>query len=77
MKVDYKNWMPKGMVMGFLGGAVGCLVLSVIFGLALSDGLLKTVLLVVFILGTVVLTGVAVWMYMLYNAFSYNGKRQM
>ncbi len=77
MKADYKNWMPKGMVIGFFGGATGCLVLSAIFGLALPDGLLKTILLVVFILGTVVLTGIAVWMYMLYRAFSYNGKRQM
>ena len=75
MKADYKNWMPKGMVMGFSGGAIGCLILSVIFGLALSEGLLKTILLVVFIFGTVILTGVSVWMYMLYRAFSYNRKR--
>ena len=24
MKPDYKNWMPKGMIYSFLGGAIGC-----------------------------------------------------
>ena len=32
-KPDYKNWMPKGMVLGTLAGAVGCLGLAAVCGL--------------------------------------------
>lgn len=79
MKPDYKNWMPKGMVLGFLCGAVICLILFLIFGLSpvLPQGIPKTILFIVFLLLTVVLTGVTIWMYLMYRAFSYNGKRQM
>lgn len=79
MKPDYKNWMPKGMVLGFLCGAVICLILFIIFGLSpvLPQGILKMILFIVFLLLTVVLTGVTIWMYLMYRAFSYNGKRQM
>lgn len=79
MKPDYKNWMPKGMVLGFLCGAIICLILFLIFGLSpiLSQGILKTILFIVFLIGAVVLTGVTIWMYLMYRAFSYNGKRQM
>ena len=77
MKADYKNWVPKGMIWGLFGGAVSCLLLSVIFGIVLSDGWLKTILLVLFIFGTVAFVFFGIWMYILHMAFSYNGKRQM
>ena len=79
MKPDYKNWMPKGMVAGFQCGAIICLILFLIFGLTpiLPQGILKTILFIVFLVAAVVLTGVTIWMYMMYRAFSYNGKRQM
>ena len=79
MKPDYKNWMPKGMVLGFLCGAVICLILFIIFGLSpvLPQGILKMILFIVFLLLTVILTDVTIWMYLMYRAFSYNGKRQM
>ena len=32
MKPDYKNWMPKGMVLGTLAGAVSCLGLAAVCG---------------------------------------------
>ena len=35
MKADYKNWMPKGMVASFIGGAAGWMGLS---GSALLTG---------------------------------------
>ena len=46
MKPDYKNWMPKGMVLGFLAGALAFLALVLIFGCTplLAPGTLKTVL---------------------------------
>ena len=48
MKPDYKNWMPKGMVCGFLGGTIAALAVTLIIGCTglISLGILKTVLIV-------------------------------
>ena len=78
MKPDYKNWMPKGMVCGTLAGTVCSLLLFLVFGCTnLLSGKGKTVLFVVFLILTVVLALVTLWMFLMYRAFSYNGKRQM
>ena len=79
LKPDYKNWMPKGMVLGTLAGAAGCFVLFLIFGCTplLQPGTLKTALKIVFLIAAVVCACVTIWMWLMYRAFSYNGKRQM
>ena len=78
MKPNYKNWMPKGMVLTGAAITAALLALFIIFGLTgLVSGPWKTVLFVVFLLGTVIGLGVTIWMTLLYRAFSYNGKRQM
>ncbi len=67
------------MILGTFGGAVACLVLFLVFGVSglLATGALKTVLKIVFLVLTIVLALVALWMWLLYRAFSYDGKRQM
>ena len=78
MKPDYKNWMPKGMVLSGFAATAVFLILFIVFGLTgLVSGRLKTVLFIVFLAGTVIGFAVSVWMILLYRAFSYNGKRQM
>ena len=78
MKPDYKNWMPKGMVLTAVGATDVFLLLFIIFGLTgLVSGTLKTVLFIAFLIGTVVGVIVSAWMVLMYRAFSYNGKRQM
>ena len=79
MKPDYKNWMPKGMVLGTAAGAAVCLLLAVLFGCTgiVGSGTLKTVLSVVFLVLGVLVGLIALWMTLLYRAFSYTGKRQM
>ena len=78
MKPDYKNWMPKGMVLGTLAGTLVCLALFIVFGCTgLVTGTAKTVLFVVFLLATVVCACVTIWMALMYRAFDYNGKRKM
>ncbi len=79
MKANYKNWMPKGMVLGMACGAAAALILYIVFGIApvLQEGTLKTVLGIVFLVLTIVMVLVALWMFLMYRAFSYNGKRQM
>ncbi len=78
MKPDYKNWMPKGMILSTVGAAVLFFILYLIFCRAgLTAGAAKTVLSVVFIVGTVIGLCASVWMILMYRAFSYGGKRQM
>ena len=79
MKADYKNWMPRGMVMGTWVGTIAFLVLYLIFGVSsiIPEGNTKRVIGIALLILTVVFCVVTIWMYLMYRAFSYNGKRQM
>lgn len=78
MKPDYKNWMPKGMVLTGAAITAILLVLFIVFGLTgIVSGALKTVLFIVFLAGTVAGLAVTIWMTFMYRTFSYDGKRQM
>lgn len=79
MKPDYKNWMPKGMVLSFLAGAAASLAFCLIVvctGL-LEAGALKTALTVAFAALAAVFCGLTIWAFMMYRAFDYNGKRKL
>ena len=79
MKADYKNWMPKGMVLGTLAGAVGCFGLAAVCGCTgqIKNETAKAVTTGVLLLAGAAAGGGALWMELLYRAFSYDGKRQM
>ncbi len=77
MKADYKNWMPKGMVATTAGIMAFFLVLSIIFTAMPVSGPVKRILVPLLWVITLVCVIVTVWMYLMYRAFSYNGKRQM
>ena len=79
MKADYKNWMPKGMVMGTGCGTIASLVLFLILGVSpiVPEGSAKRVIGIVLLIITDIFCVVTIWMYLMYRAFSYNGKRQM
>ena len=70
MKADYKNWMPKGMVLGTLAVAVVFGIATVIIGITSVVGKIVLVL-------TALSTLLTLWMFLMYRAFSYNGTRQM
>ena len=70
MKADYKNWMPKGMVLGTIGITAAIGVVIIIVGIASIVGKVLLILTVLFAL-------ISLWMYLMYRAFSYNGTRQM
>lgn len=61
--------MPKGMIWSFAAATIVALVLTLI----VSIGWLK----ISFLILTVILAGMTVWTILMYQAFSYNGKRQM
>ncbi len=79
MKPDYKNWVPKGMVGGFVAGTALALVLFVLFGATglILHGTARLVCAIVLGLGTLVLLCMSVWMGALYRTFDYNGKRKL
>ena len=70
MKADYKNWMPKGMILGALAVAVVFCIATVIIGVASVVGKVVLVL-------TILCALMALWMFLMHRAFSYNGTRQM
>lgn len=77
MKADYKNWLPKGMVATTAGIMAFFLVLSIIITAMPISGPVKRILVPLLWVITLVCVIVTVWMYLMYRAFSYNGKRQM
>ncbi len=79
MKPDYKNWMPKGMVLGTLAGSIGCFGLAAVCGCTglIGNGTAKAVTTGVLLAAGAAAGGSALWMELLYRAFSYDGKRQM
>lgn len=78
MKPDYKNWMPKGMVVSSVVVTTLFLILFIMFGLSgIVSGTIKTVLFFVFLAATVFGIGISLWMTLMYRTFSYDGERQM
>ncbi|MBR2732258.1 MAG: class I SAM-dependent methyltransferase [Clostridia bacterium] len=79
MKPDYKNWMPRGMVDTAFAATAVFFLLFLVFGVSglIKPGALKTVLFVIFLLGTIIGLVASVWMTLMYRAFSYNGKRKL
>ncbi len=77
MKTDYKNWMPKGMVLGSACTAAVFLILSLVFSVASISEPVKKVLLPILLIISALSIVMTLWMFLMYRAFSYNGKRQM
>lgn len=79
MEPDYKNWVPKGMVIGVVAGAVIAGILWILFGIAGIgvNGAARLILGILFDAAFVVLCVYSVLCVSWYCAFSYNGTRQM
>ncbi len=78
MKPDYRNWVPKGMLFGVIAGTAAALVLYIIFGVVgVIPGKPKLILGILFGVLFVILLIYSALCILWYNAFSYNGKRQM
>ena len=79
MKPDYKNWIPKGMLVSLIAGTVLSLALLLVFGVfgVCVSGKLRVVLGVVFGVAFVVCAKYTQWCVYAYRSFSYDGERKL
>ena len=79
MKPDYKNWVPKNMVIGFWSGTAVSAGVTAFFAAAgfVVGAVWAKAVFGVFLAVTVVLAVVATFMQTWHNAFSYTGKRKL
>ena len=77
MKADYKNWVPKGMILGFGAGCFAAIAVFAACRILVAEGMLRTVLLVISVVAILVLFAATVWLAYMHCMFSYNGKRQL
>ena len=78
-KPDYKNWVPKSMVVGTAVGAGVLLAADIAAHLAFGSSPTAStkVLCTVLTVGTVGCAAAAGWLFTLHRAFDYNGKRKL
>ena len=76
MKVDYKNWVPKGMIYGFGAAAAGLATTAVGIGV-LGKGKLSTPTAAVLGSGALGCGAVTAWCVYANEQFSYGGKRKL
>ena len=79
MKPDYKNWIPKGILVSLIVGTALSLALLLVFGVfgIGVSGKLRVVLGVVFGVAFVVCAKYTEWCVYAYRSFSYDGKRKL
>ena len=79
MKPDYKNWIPKGMLVSLIAGTVLSLALLLVFGVfgIGVSGKLRVALGVVFGIAFVVCAKYTQWCVYAYRRFSYDGERKL
>lgn len=79
MKANYKNWVPKILIVGLSLATVISLTALIIFGVCgfRVTKNMQIILGVLFAIATIILGKVLQWSIVAYNAFSYTGKRQL
>lgn len=79
MKANYKNWVPKILIVGMAAATALSLTAFVLFGVCglWVNKALRITLGLLFTVACVICGKVLQWSVTAYNAFSYNGKRQL
>ena len=79
MKANYKNWVPKSLIAGMAAATIISLVLLTIFGFCglWVNGSWRIMLGVLFAIAFLGCGKTLQWSITAYNAFSYDGKRQL
>ena len=77
MKPDYKNWVPKGMLLGVMAGTAAAGVLLLAFLMSdLFSGTTRTVVSVILTAAFLILLVTSILCVIWYRTFSYDGPRQ-
>lgn len=79
MKSNYKNWIPKILIVGIAAATVLSFAALIVFGFC-GLWVTKSVQIIIgilFTVATLTLGKILQWSVTAYNAFSYNGKRQL
>lgn len=77
MKPDYKNWMPEGLVISAVAAFAICMICSALSSLYMAPGSLKSIVLTILLLLSIVLAYLSLKAVMMFRAFSYNGRRKL
>lgn len=77
MKPDYKNWMPEGLVISAIAAFAICMICSVLSSLYIAPGSLKSIVLTILLLLSIVFAYLSLKAVMMFRAFSYNGRRKL
>ena len=79
MKVNYKNWVPKILIVGMAAAMLLSLTLLFVFGVcgAWVTKAWQLALGVLFAIAAIACGKILQWSITAYNAFSYDGKRQL
>ena len=76
MEANYKNWIPRGMIYGFVAGAAALAVGSITAGM-LAEGTGIKIIAGVLGAGALGLSCASGWLIYAYRQFSYNGARKL
>lgn len=76
MKADYKNWVPKGMLIAMAAISILLLLLSIGFFI-LIDGILGITLTTITVAAFLGFGGLSIKLFRMHKAFSYDGKRKL
>lgn len=79
MKPNYKNWMPKGMIIAFItvSGLLLTGIIVVGFATPIASNTPKIILLIILGVTLIAFSALSVWSIKAYLAFSYDGTRQL
>ena len=76
MAANYKNWVPKGMIYGFVGGAAIFTAGAFTLGI-LGESTAARIITGILGVGALGLACTSAWCIYAYSQFSYNGKRKL
>ena len=76
MNANYKNWVPKGMIIGFVGGATALTAGALALGI-LGESTPTRIIAGILGAGALGLMGASAWCIYAYHQFSYDGKRKL
>lgn len=79
IKADYKNWMPKRLLVAKIVESLVSFVLFVIFGASdlVFQGRPRLICGIIFGLVCLILLFITIWLSILYRSFDYKGKRKL